>query len=54
MRKVTIVFVLAVLATGLAVAAENPEQSAVMKKVNQFVSGFNNSDNKGALATCAA
>lgn len=53
MQKVTIAFVLMLMAAGLAVAAENPEQSAVMKTVNQFVGGFNKADSKAMLVTCA-
>jgi len=53
MQKVTIAFVLVVMAAGLAVAAENPDQAAAMKTVNQFVDGFNKADSKTALATCA-
>ena len=53
MRKLTTAFVLVMMAAGLAVAAENPEQVAVMKTVNQFVDGFNKADTKSALATCA-
>ena len=53
MRKLTIAVVLLVMTTGLAVAAENPEQAAAMKVVNQFTSGFNKADGKATLATCA-
>ena len=53
MRKLIVAVVLAVLATGLAVAGENPEQTAVMNTVQQFVSGFNHADSKSALAMCA-
>ncbi len=53
MLKVTIAVVLVMVAAGLAVAAENPEQAATMKTVNQFVDGFNRADTKAMLATCA-
>ncbi len=52
MRKVMIVAVLVVVAAGLGVAAESPEQTAVMKTVNQFVGGFNKADSRATLATC--
>lgn len=53
MQKVTIAFVLMLLLAGLAFAAENPDQAAAMKVVNQFVDGFNKLDSKAVLATCA-
>lgn len=52
MQKVTIAVVFVALLTGAAVAAENPEQAAVMKTVNQFVDGFNKADSNSMLATC--
>jgi C1A family cysteine protease len=42
-----------VILAGLAVAAETPDQAAVMKTVNQFLDGFNKADSKTMLATCA-
>ena len=53
MRKMTAVLVLVVVTAGLAMAAENPEQAAVMKTVNQFTDGFNKADSKAMLAACA-
>ena len=53
MQKMTAVLVLVVVTAGLAIAAENPEQTAVMKTVNQFVDGFNKPDSKTTLAACA-
>lgn len=52
MRKLTIAVVLVMILSGLAVAADSPDQAAVMKTVNQFVDGFNKSDIKTMLATC--
>lgn len=53
MRKLTIAVVLLIVTTGLAVAAENPDQAAALKTVNQFAEGFNKADSKATLATCA-
>jgi len=53
MQKVAIAVVMMMVLAGFAVAAENPEQAAAMKTVNQFVDGFNKADGKTMLATCA-
>jgi hypothetical protein len=53
MRKLTIAVVLLMMAVGLAVAADNPEQAAAMKTVTQFADGFNKADSQSTLALCA-
>jgi len=53
MQKMTIAFMLVVVTAGLTFAADNPEQVAVMKTVNQFADGFNKDDSKVMLAACA-
>jgi hypothetical protein len=53
MKKVTIAMALMFMLAGLAAAADNPDQAAAMKMVNQFVDGFNKADSKSVLASCA-
>jgi ketosteroid isomerase-like protein len=53
MQKLTIAVLLVMLTAGFAIAADNPEQAAAMKTVNQFTDGFNKADSKATLATCA-
>lgn len=53
MQKVMIAVVLVIVAIGSAVAADNPEQAATMKTVNQLTDGFNKADSKATLAACA-
>jgi hypothetical protein len=50
---IAIAFVLLVMAAGLAVAAENPEDAAVMNTIHQFVDGFNKADSQMLLGTCS-
>jgi ketosteroid isomerase-like protein len=53
MQRVMIAVVLVLMSAGLALAAETPEQAAVMKTVNQFVDGFNKADSNTMLTACA-
>jgi hypothetical protein len=53
MRKVRDAFVVAILSAGLAVAADNSRNAAVMNTVNQFVKSFNKADTKMMLQTCS-
>ena len=53
MQKFAIAVVFVMVLSGLTFAALNPDQTAVMKTVNQFVDGFNKADSATMAAACA-